>query len=131
MAADLKMLIETANAPIFGIDGDGKVNEWNRKAREITGYPKEEVVGRSLVQDFITAEFQASVKEVLDNVVNDLTAAHFWDISAVGSIDKAILKFSREGTHVEVIGLNQASATMVDRFAVHDKPGAEAALGAH
>ncbi len=70
-------------------------------------------------------------KEVLDNVVIDLTAAHFWDISAVGSLDKAILKFRREGTHVEVIGLNQASATMVDRFAVHDKPGAEAALGAH
>ncbi|MFK3890361.1 SulP family inorganic anion transporter [Sphingomonas sp. NPDC079357] len=70
-------------------------------------------------------------KEVLDNVVIDLTAAHFWDISAVGSLDKAILKFRREGTHVEVIGLNQASATMVDRFAVHDKPGVEAALGAH
>jgi hypothetical protein len=24
---------------------------------------------------------------------------------------------------VEVIGLNEASATMIDRFAVHDKPG--------
>jgi SulP family sulfate permease len=70
-------------------------------------------------------------KEVIDRVVIDLTAAHFWDISAVGSLDKAILKFRREGTDVQVIGLNQASATMVDRFAVHDKPGAEAALGAH
>jgi len=70
-------------------------------------------------------------KEVVDRVVIDLSAAHFWDISAVGSLDKAILKFRREGTRVEVIGLNQASATMVDRFAVHDKPGAEAALGAH
>jgi len=70
-------------------------------------------------------------KEVVDRVVIDVSAAHFWDISAVGSLDKAILKFRREGTQVEVIGLNQASATMVDRFAVHDKPGAEAALGAH
>ncbi|EZP51245.1 SulP family inorganic anion transporter [Sphingomonas sp. RIT328] len=70
-------------------------------------------------------------KAVLDTVVIDLTAAHFWDISAVGSLDRAILRFRREGTHVEVVGLNQASATMVDRFAVHDKPGAEAALGAH
>jgi len=70
-------------------------------------------------------------KEVVDRVVIDLTAAHFWDISAVGSLDKAILKFRREGTDVQVVGLNQASATMVDRFAVHDKPGAEAALGAH
>ena len=70
-------------------------------------------------------------KEVLDSVIIDVSAAHFWDISAIGSLDKAILKFRREGTHVDVLGLNQASATMVDRFAIHDKPGAEAALGAH
>jgi sulfate permease, SulP family len=49
----------------------------------------------------------------------------------VGTLDKAILKFRREGTEVEVIGLNDASASMIDRFAVHDKPGAEAALGGH
>jgi len=70
-------------------------------------------------------------KEVIDHVVVDLTSAHFWDISAVGSLDKAILKFRREGTDVQVVGLNQASTTMIDRFAIHDKPGAEAALGAH
>ena len=70
-------------------------------------------------------------KEVLDRVVIDVSQAHFWDISAVGTLDKAILKFRREGIEVEVIGLNEASASMVDRFAIHDKPGAEAALGGH
>jgi len=70
-------------------------------------------------------------KEVLDRVVIDVSQAHFWDISAVGTLDKAILKFRREGTDVEVIGLNEASASMIDRFAVHDKPGADAQLGAH
>lgn len=70
-------------------------------------------------------------KEVLDRVVIDVSQAHFWDISAVGTLDKAILKFRREGTEVEVVGLNEASASMVDRYAVHDKPGAEAQLGAH
>jgi len=70
-------------------------------------------------------------KEVLDRVVIDVSQAHFWDISAVGTLDKAILKFRREGTEVEVVGLNRASASMVDRFAVHDKPGAEAQLGGH
>jgi len=63
-------------------------------------------------------------KEALDKVVIDLTEAHFWDITAVAALDKAVLKFRREGTEVEVIGLNQASATIVDRFAVHDKPDA-------
>jgi SulP family sulfate permease len=70
-------------------------------------------------------------KEVLDRVVIDVSDAHFWDISAIGTLDKAILKFRREGTEVDVIGLNEASALMVDRFAVHDKPGAEAQLGGH
>jgi SulP family sulfate permease len=70
-------------------------------------------------------------KEVLDRVVIDVSQSHFWDISAIGTLDKAILKFRREGTEVEVIGLNEASAAMIERFAVHDKPGAEAQLGAH
>jgi SulP family sulfate permease len=70
-------------------------------------------------------------KEVLDRVVIDVSEAHFWDISAVGTLDKAILKFRREGTEVEVIGLNEASASMIDRFAIHDKPCAEAQLGGH
>ena len=38
--------------------------------------------------------------------------------------DKVVIKFRREGTEVEVIGLNEASATIVDRFAIHDKPDA-------
>ncbi|PPE67558.1 SulP family inorganic anion transporter [Caldimonas caldifontis] len=63
-------------------------------------------------------------KEVIDKVCIDVSRAHFWDITAVSALDKVVLKFKREGTEVEVLGLNQASATLVDRFAVHDKPGA-------
>jgi SulP family sulfate permease len=63
-------------------------------------------------------------KEVIDRVHIDVGRAHFWDITAVSALDKVVLKFKREGTEVEVIGLNEASATLVDRFAVHDKPGA-------
>jgi SulP family sulfate permease len=53
-----------------------------------------------------------------------VSRAHFWDITAVGALDKVVLKFKREGTEVEVLGLDEASTTMMDRFAVHDKPGA-------
>ena len=42
-----------------------------------------------------------------------------------------VLKFRREGTRVEIVGLNEASAAMVERFAVHDKPGAEAQPAGH
>jgi SulP family sulfate permease len=61
-------------------------------------------------------------REVVDKVVVDVSRAHFWDITAVGALDKVVIKFRREGAEVEVIGMNEASATIVDRFGVHDKP---------
>nr|WP_205828189.1 SulP family inorganic anion transporter [Microbulbifer sp. SH-1] len=71
-------------------------------------------------------------KEALDKVMIDLSRAHFWDVSAVYSLDKAVVKFRREGAEVELIGLNDASATIVDRFGVHDKPEEiEKVLGGH
>ncbi|MBB5319669.1 SulP family inorganic anion transporter [Marinobacter oulmenensis] len=71
-------------------------------------------------------------KEAVDNVVIDLSRAHFWDITAVGALDKAVIKFRREGADVEVLGLNEASATIVDRFGVHDKPeAADGLMGGH
>jgi len=79
--------------------------------------------------DKFTAGFD--FKEVLDKVTIDLGRAHFWDITAVGALDKVVLKFRREGTEVVVIGLNEASATIVDRFGVHDKPDAVDQLIGH
>lgn len=70
-------------------------------------------------------------QEVVDKVYIDVSRAHFWDITAVSSLDKIVIKFRREGTDVEVIGLNEASATMVDRFGVHDKDGADDLLLDH
>jgi SulP family sulfate permease len=70
-------------------------------------------------------------KEVLDKVCIDVSRAHFWDITAVSALDKVVLRFRREGTEVEVLGLNQASATMVDKFGIHDKDGADDVLMGH
>jgi SulP family sulfate permease len=70
-------------------------------------------------------------KEVIEKVRIDLTRARFWDITAVSALDAVILKFRREGTEVEVIGLDEASTTLVDRFAIHDKPGAMDKLMGH
>lgn len=70
-------------------------------------------------------------REVIDKVCIDVSRAHFWDITAVSALDKVVLKFRRDGTDVDIIGLNEASATMIDRFAVHDKDGAEDILASH
>ncbi len=71
-------------------------------------------------------------KEVVDKIIINLTHAHFWDLSAVDALDKVVIKFRREGADVELIGLNAASATIVDRFGVHDKPEEiEKVMGGH
>ncbi|OFE12708.1 sodium-independent anion transporter [Pseudohongiella acticola] len=70
-------------------------------------------------------------KEAVDKVTIDLTRAHFWDITAISSLDKVVIKFRREGADVNIVGLNEASATLVDRFAVHDKPDAVERLMGH
>ena len=60
------------------------------------------------------------LKERIERVVIDLTAAHFWDITAVESLDRVIIKLREQGAEVELLGLNEASATIVDRFGTHD-----------
>ncbi|MCW8836672.1 MAG: SulP family inorganic anion transporter [Rhodospirillales bacterium] len=70
-------------------------------------------------------------KEALEDVIIDVSHAHIWDISSVAALDMVILKFRREGANVEVIGLNEASETIVDKLAIHDKPGALDRLMGH
>ena len=66
-----------------------------------------------------------------DNVVIDVTKAHFWDISGVGALDKVVERMRRNGRSVQVVGLNQASADLVDKFALTDKTGVEIGLAPH
>jgi len=63
-------------------------------------------------------------KEVLFKVTIDVSHAHFWDLTSVSALDKVVLKFRRDGTEVEVLGMNEATATIVERLGVHDKPDA-------
>ncbi|MBH0040251.1 SulP family inorganic anion transporter [Pseudoalteromonas sp. SWN166] len=91
-----------------------------------------EVVGQVF---FASAEqFIASFdfKNAVANVVIDLTHAHFWDITGVSSLDKVVIKFRREGATVDVIGMNSATETVVDKFGVHNNPEeVEKLLGGH
>ena len=70
-------------------------------------------------------------REVLSRVTIDVTRAHFWDITSVSALDKVVLKFRRGGVEVTVLGMNEASATLVSRVAIHDKGGADGKLPLH
>lgn len=78
-------------------------------------------------------DFNASFdfKEALEKVIIDVGRAHIWDISSVAALDMVVLKFRREGADVEIIGLNEASETIVDKLGIHDRPGALERLMGH
>ncbi len=71
------------------------------------------------------------VQEPVERLVIDVHAAHVWDISAVAALDRVVLKAQARGCSVAVIGLNEASATLVERFGTHDKGAAAPALPGH
>ena len=91
-AKELRQFVETANAPIFGIDQYGRVNEWNQMAEKITNYTKSEVIGEKLVARFITEQYQYSVQDVLDRALNGDETANF-----------EFPLYTKEGDRVEVL----------------------------
>jgi SulP family sulfate permease len=73
------------------------------------------------VEQFLAA---FDFREELQRVKIDLTHAHIWDQAAVAAIDRVVIKFRRNGVEVDLVGLNEASATLLEKLAIHDKPGA-------
>ena len=76
-AQELITYIDTANAPIFGVDSEGLVNVWNQEAARITGFSRNEVMGWNLVANFIADDFKAPVKEVLNKALRDEGTSNF------------------------------------------------------
>jgi high affinity sulfate transporter 1 len=72
------------------------------------------------VTDFVESfNYNEEVKEVSI----DLTQAHLWDDSAVGAVDKVVIKYHQNGIKVQLIGLNKESNKLIEKLAVHNKPG--------
>lgn len=49
----------------------------------------------------------------------------------MAAIDQFVLKFRRSGADVELLGFNQASATLVEKLALHNDPNAAAKMSGH
>ena len=63
--------------------------------------------------------------EELKEVEIDFTQAHVWDDSGVAAIDKIVIKLRDNGVLVRLSGLNAPSSNLIERLAVHRKPGAK------
>ncbi len=110
---ELDSFIESANAPIFGIDPNGRINEWNAQAALITGYSKVEALGNNLVETYITDEYKASVSDVLARALAGTNTANYeFPIYSRGGgrveiLLNATTRRDVEGTIVGVMGVGQ------------------------
>jgi sulfate permease, SulP family len=142
MLATVVVVVATGNLAIgvligvllSGVFFAGKVSRLNHVASELSGDGRTRTYRVTGQVFFASAGAFAEAIDVLEPVerlVIDVHAAHFWDISAVGALDRTVLRARRQGRRVEVVGLNEASATMVERFATHDKADLAASAKAH
>ncbi|MFT6329162.1 MAG: PAS domain S-box-containing protein, partial [Bermanella sp.] len=113
IAKDLTLFIDTANAPIFGIDANGNVNEWNQKSVEITGFRADEVQGKNLVEEFITADYRESVNQVLQKALAGEETSNYEfplytkDNQRVMVLLNATTRRNTKGDIVGVVGVGQ------------------------
>jgi PAS domain S-box-containing protein len=77
MAQELRQLLDTANAPIFGVDPSGLINEWNDQTAEITGYSADEAFHEPMVETFVVPSLQPAVQEVLANALRGRGTSNF------------------------------------------------------
>ena len=112
-ANELTQLIDTANVPIFGVDTDGLINEWNQQVAETSGYSKEEVMGQNLVEAYITPDYKDSVQQVLDQALKG-TESDNYEVSlttkdgrVVVMLLNATTRRDTEGQIIGVVGVGQ------------------------
>jgi len=75
IARELSELIENANTPIFGTDRNGYINEWNKVTAELTGYSKNEVLGKKL-PPFIKQPQRVDLTYIFNQVIADQPASN-------------------------------------------------------
>ncbi|KAL7450697.1 hypothetical protein ACHAXS_000234, partial [Conticribra weissflogii] len=113
-------LIDTANAPIFGVDTLGRVNVWNQCAVRLSGYMSEEVMGRSLVKAFVRIEHQERVQEVLDEALQGEETANFdfpLMTKARNCLEILLNATCRRDEHGNIIGVVGIGQNITDRIA--------------
>ncbi|KAJ0016766.1 hypothetical protein Pint_10079 [Pistacia integerrima] len=65
VACEMVRLIETATAPIFGVDSSGIINGWNAKVAELTGLQASEAMGKSLVEEIVHQDSRGALENLI------------------------------------------------------------------
>lgn len=58
--------METSMPILIELDGDGNVTDWNDVIEALSSFQCKEVLGKSLLNEFITEDYQQLLQEALD-----------------------------------------------------------------
>ncbi|OIV95938.1 hypothetical protein TanjilG_27042 [Lupinus angustifolius] len=104
VAREMVRLIETATAPIFAVDIDGRINGWNAKVSELTGLTVDEAMGKSLVHDIVFKEYEETVDRLLSHALRGVTPTE----SQIRDIIEWLLAFHGDSTGLSTDSLADA-----------------------
>ncbi|MCD9015693.1 PAS domain-containing sensor histidine kinase [Parachryseolinea silvisoli] len=77
VARELASLIENANVPIFGIDRNGYINEWNTVISGLSGMTKLDLLGKRWVNEFVGIENRAATEHMIARVLQGDAISNF------------------------------------------------------
>ncbi len=76
VSIDRKKLIENANVPIFGVDSDRQINEWNKMSEQITGFSQLTARGANLL-NFIADDCKNKADIALNKALKGEETSNF------------------------------------------------------
>ena len=74
---------------------------------------------------------QFDYQEPVARICIDVSQTRFWDLSSVAALDRVVLKLRRGGAHVEVLGLDDSSTTLVEKFAYYPRKDSTGYVNLH
>lgn len=74
---EIESLIENANVPIFGINYAGEINEWNKVSTELSGIPKEAVMGRNWLEEMVASEYRGACHQMISSALIGTPVSNF------------------------------------------------------
>jgi PAS domain S-box-containing protein len=69
IAEEMASLIENANVPIFGIDKEGRINEWNKVCAELSGFSRQQVLGKGWIEEMVEFKYRAVCHQMINSVL--------------------------------------------------------------
>lgn len=110
---------------IFFVAKISKINLTQEKQNEKVIYNIEGQLFFASVEGFIK-KFDFNIKDT--DIKIDFSNTHIWDDSAVGAVDKVVMKYRQNNNNVYIEGLNYSSKKLIDKLAIYDKGNSELSL---